>query len=193
MSDTPPDRFYFDYVDPLSYLMEIELGEAEERLGLGVARTPFELRPPPEPMLDAGDRAWQARWEAAARQAGPGGLQIGPPRLVPWTRKAHELVLYAGEHDLGARAHHSLFDRVLRDGADVGRIDVLVELAVELGLDRTDTKASLDVDRHAAAVVRARQDGIEAGVLAPPALVGPHGAVEGFRNAREIVKFFRSH
>jgi hypothetical protein len=45
---------FFDYVDPLSYLLDHALRELE---GTGstsyrIERIPFELRPPPDPLLD---------------------------------------------------------------------------------------------------------------------------------------------
>ncbi len=192
MNQPTPRLFFFDYVDPLSYLVELELREAEEQLGEPVERVPFELRPPPAPMLDPDAPEWRERWAEAGRWAAECGVTLTPLPIVPWTRKAHELVLHASEHDLGSRAHEILFEHITHEGADLGRIDVLVRLAVGLGLDETETKAVLDVDRHAASIVRARERGTAMGVVAPPALASGGDTVEGFRNAAEIVKFFRS-
>jgi predicted DsbA family dithiol-disulfide isomerase len=190
MSDTPSHRFFFDYVDPISYLVELELREAEKRLGARVERVPFELRAPPAPMLDPDDPGWRARWDEARTRADRIGIELALPPLVPWTHKAHELVLHAAEHEMGPQAHELLFDQVVRHGADVGRIDVLVRLAGELGLDETEAKAVLDVDRHAEAVVRARRVGMGLGIVAPPSLTRGEATLEGFRYAPEIVKFF---
>ena len=52
--------------------------------------------------------------------------------------------------------HDVLFKARFEDGADIGRVDVLVNLAIGLGLDLTETKAVLDVDRHADAIVTLR-------------------------------------
>ena len=43
-------RFHFDFVDPLSYLQEIELGRLDPAIGGRVERTGFELVPPPAPL-----------------------------------------------------------------------------------------------------------------------------------------------
>jgi len=193
MTDIASGRLYFDYVDPVSYLLEVELREAENVLRRRVDRVPFELRAPPAPMIDPDAPEWRRRWEAAlrigvARGASPGNR----PRLVPWTRKAHELVMFAREHDLGYHAHTLLFERVFERGVDIGRIDILVAMAVELGLDETETKATLDVDRFAPSVAEARQRAMADGVTAPPTLAFGGRILEGFRNTEEIVRFLDS-
>lgn len=193
MTDMTPSRFYFDYVDPISYLVEIELREAEDMLRERIERVPFEWRAPPAPMVDPDAPEWRHRWEEAVRLGAARGTALGdPPPLVPWTRKAHELVMFATEHDLGDLVHERLFERVFELGVDIGRIDVLVSLAVELGLDETETKATLDVDRHAPSVAEARERAMANGVHAPPTLVSAGRTLEGFRNTDEIVRFLNS-
>jgi len=100
--------------------------------------------------------------------------------------------MIADEHGLGERVHEILFERVFEQGVDIGRIDLLVSLAVELGLDETETKATLDVDRHAPSVAEARKRAVADGVHAPPTLVFAGRMVEGFRNTEEIVRFLDS-
>lgn len=190
MTNVASSRFYFDFVDPLSYLVELELRDAERTLGVDVPRVPFELRPPPTPMLDPAAEAWRTRWDTAVRLAEAREARLpDTPALIPWTRKAHELVLIAEEQDLASRVRQVLFERVFDARADIGRIDVLVAIAVELGMDGTETKATLDVDRHAPTVERARDTAEAEGVRAPPTLVFAGRKLEGFHNADEIVSF----
>ena len=94
----PRPAFYFDFIDPLSYLVEHELGMLDER----VTRVPFEIRPPPIPLTDVEDSALARRWEVGRSVALGLGLSLSPPRLVPWSRKAHELHLHAASRALGA-------------------------------------------------------------------------------------------
>ena len=190
MTNVDSSRFYFDFLDPLSHLVELELREVERTHGGRVARVPFELRPPPAPMLDPGAEAWRTRWDTAARAAEAREARLpDPPALIPWTRKAHELVLIAEEQDLGSRVRRVLFERAFDARVDIGRIDVLVAIAVELGMDETETKATLDVDRHTPTVERARTAAEAEGVRAPPTLVFAGRKLEGFHNADEIVSF----
>ena len=60
-------RFFFDYVDPLSYRVQRLL----IRRGLdGVSHLtyhPYELNPPPAPLFDPGGPNWHGRWEPAVK------------------------------------------------------------------------------------------------------------------------------
>lgn len=187
MELTLPCLFY-DYVDPLAYLVERELAVLPGPLP-PVARIPLELRPPPAPLTDPDAPEWRERWERAEREAARLGIGLAGPTLIPWTRKAHELVLHAAAKGVGAAAHRLVFEAVFTRGADVGRVDVLVGLARELGLDPMEAKAVLDVDRYAAQVAAGRDLAARSGVAASPALVSPRGTLQGFHN-RDALRTF---
>lgn len=175
-------RFWLDVVDPLSFVMEDEL-RALEAEGLDpVARGFLELRPPPAELVDPEGRAWGARWEAAAEVAARRGVALAEQDFVPWSRKAHELLLHAREVEREAEVRAVLLRAFHVEGRDLGRVDVLVALAAELGLDRTRTKAVLDVDRHAAAAVESAVEARALGASAPPALWTGSRLVEGFHD-----------
>lgn len=180
MSSTPA-RLFYDFIDPLSYLMARELGSLPSISEDGVVWHPFELRPPPTPLVTLDDEAIAARWREAREIAGD-TVDFDPPALVPWTRKAHELVLHAAEHERQTPVRERIFDAYHLEGADIGRVDVLVELAVELGFERTGTKAVLDVDRHEAEAATLRADAASSGVTDTPTLVKGDERLEGFHN-----------
>ena len=154
-----------------------------------VTRVPAEVCPPPGPLLDPDGPWWAARWQAAQAAAGPLGLVLAEPPLLPWTRKAHELVLHAQQHDLGARAHAAVFGAIFGRGRDIGRVDVLVELARELGLDANEAKAVLDVDRYSDEVAALGARAAEAGAAEIPALVRDSKTLQGFHN-RDTLRTF---
>ena len=112
-----------------------------------------------------------------------------PHRLVPWSRKAHELVLHAAEVDRQDEVRRGLFELAFREGRDLGRVDVLVSFAGGLGLDLTHAKAVLDVDRHAGRVAEGRSLAAEWGVDAPPALVVGSRVLRGFHNRDALGTF----
>lgn len=147
MSPAPP-RFFFDYIDPASFVLEVRLRRVERELGTEVVRHPVELRVPPDPVMDPSSPGWRARWEAARGVAAEEGITLVRPRLVPWSRKAHELGLEAREAGAWEPVHDALFRAYHQEGRDIGRVDVLVDVAIGHGLDRTATRAVLDVDRH---------------------------------------------
>jgi predicted DsbA family dithiol-disulfide isomerase len=109
-------------------------------------------------------------------EAGKGlGIELTRPWIVPWSRKAHELAFLARKGGCFQEIHDTLFRAYLSEGVDIGRVDVLVELARRHGLDPMETKASLDVDLHRESVLKRRKDALDAGVTRPPALLWRQG------------------
>jgi predicted DsbA family dithiol-disulfide isomerase len=182
-------RFFFDFVDPLSYLVELELVATEIEHGIQVERVPLELRPPPAPLRLSVDEPWRSRWELARELAQEQGVNLDAPALVPWSRKAHELFLHARAEGAGPAARAAIFGAFFGGGADIGRVDVLVGVGRSIGLDATGTKAVLDVDRHQEDVLAARRRAAEAQVEAPPLLLLGPGRLEGFHNRATLSTF----
>jgi len=182
--------FCFDYLDPLSYLVQGELDALVDGGAIPAPRRlPLELRPPPSPHLDPEGEPWRTLWARGAGVAAALGVPLVEPPLVPWTRKAHEFARHAEEKGVGDEAHRLVFDAVFRRGRDVGRVDVLVELARELGLDAQEAKAVLDVDRFAAEVEALGAEARAAGAASPPTLLLGERALEGFHN-RDALRTF---
>lgn len=158
-------------------------------MGVTVDPRPFELRRPPTPLIDAGDPRWREYLAGMSEKAGELDLPFAPPGLVPWTRKAHELAAQAREAGVLPQVDPTLYDAYFVDGRDIGRVDVLVEIGVEAGLDPTETKAALDVDRHGASVEEERRRAEEVGVRGVPTLVLGDRALEGFHPEGDIRTF----
>jgi 2-hydroxychromene-2-carboxylate isomerase len=187
MTDDRP-VLYFDFIDPLSRLMGGELASIPEIGPRGFAWRPLEMRPPPAPLTTLEDPSMADLW-ADVGATDPQGRRYAPPLLVPWTRKAHELVLHAGASDMDREVRELVFDAYLVEGRDIGRVDVLVELARSAGLDATETKAVLDVDRYEAEVAEAQAAARKRGIDAPPALEHAGRTLRGFHNAAAIRTF----
>jgi predicted DsbA family dithiol-disulfide isomerase len=187
-------RFFFDFVDPLSYLVSRELttdGGASEAVG-SLVWTPFELRPPPTPLVGQNDGSLVDRWAEALDSAEVMGIELRPPELVPWSRKAHELTLYAETHERDDEVRARTFEAYFVQGADIGRVDVLVEIGRSAGLDLTETKAVLDVDRFEGAILEARALGASLEISDVPALLSGDGLLRGFHNRTAIGTFLRA-
>lgn len=188
-----PARFHHDLADPLSYLTELELRATEAEVGVEVTRVPLELRPPPEPLVDVAGPRWTERIHTAAATAAQLGVLVRAPTLVPWTRKAHELVLHAEQSQRADEARLAIYRALFERGEDIGRVDVLVELAAAVGLDRTEAKAVLDVDRYAEEVGRALAEARAGGLAEPPVLRSGEARLEGFHNRDALRTFLASH
>ena len=68
------------------------------------------------------------------------------------TLKAHELLHFAKEQGLQLELSERLFRAYFTEGRHVGRVDELVELAAEVGLDADAARDALESGRFAAAV-----------------------------------------
>ena len=112
--------------------------------------------------------------------------------FVPWTRKAHELVLHAGTHSLAQETRRAIYEAVFVEGLDIGRVDVLVTLGVRIGLDANKTKAVLDVDRYSDDIIRAREAALAAGITQVPCLVKGANRLEGFHNRHALSTFLHA-
>ena len=181
-------RLYFDFIDPLSWSMARELASIEALGADGFDWIPFELRPPPTPLATLDDPELTARW-ARAGESDSSGRTWSPPLLVPWTRKAHELVRHATESELADAVRQAVFEAYLFEGRDIGRVDVLVELGRALGLEPGESKPVLDVDRHEAEIGEARATAVSAGVTTVPTLALGARLLEGFHNGAAVRTF----
>lgn len=182
-------RIYLDYIDPGSFLMDRRLRALETSTAITVERLPWEVRRPPDPMLDPDDNAWVEYWTDMARQARGEGVSLVRPELVPWTRKAHELALLAGEKGCFDKVHRALMEGFQVQGRDLGRVDLLVELGHAQGLDLTEVKAVLDVDRHAETLDRIRDEARALGVRGVPTLVAGPRVMEGVHGVEALQEF----
>lgn len=172
-------RFFFDLVDPCSFLLEERLralqseGRREGR-ELKISHHPLELVVPPDPLLDPGGEVWRERVRVT-REAAPSDFTLVSPHLIPWSRKAHELVLHAAEvgddPDGASELRRALFHAFHREGVDIGRVDRLLEVADEVGLERSAAKAVLDVDRHLEPLRALREEAERLGVPGVPSLL----------------------
>jgi predicted DsbA family dithiol-disulfide isomerase len=141
-------------------------------------------------MLGHDDPAWTGYWDSMAEEGMAEGLTMVRPPLVPWTRKAHELALLAREKGCFDKVHQALFRIFHLEGRDIGRVDVLVSLGRDAGLDLTETKAVLDIDRLAPDLEAVRAEGEALGVRGAPSLVLGEELVEGVLSTSELKTIF---
>ena len=177
--------FFFDFVDPGSYLAScaIDAAGAED----AVEWRGIEVRPFPGPPLDVREPAWASYQESMSEYAEALGVAMAKPVMAPWTRKAHELAEHAGRRNCYASVRRALFRAHFVEGVDIGRVDRLVDIARQEGLDASEAKAALDVDAHADAVDGNRATAEELGIREAPVLAAADGRrLAGFRSPSEI-------
>jgi predicted DsbA family dithiol-disulfide isomerase len=163
----------YDYVDPGSYLTlaVVQRWQASgSRYTVPVRWRPLELCPPGRPLLNAREPRWSAMEEALSGDATHLGVQVRAPGTIPWSRKAHELALHAQQVGSFARVHGALFRAHFEEGDDLSRVDRLVELAAREGLDPSEVRTVLGVDRFVEAVERERTTLLAMGIRGVPTL-----------------------
>lgn len=164
-----PVVIFSDFTCPFSYVTEAALRRRAAESGVEVEYRAFELHPAPLP-LPAPERP--GPWEEALQSLTSAvGLELQAQTHLPRTRKAHEAAKFAREHDCGDAMRDAIFAAYWDDGRDIGRVDVLVDLGASLGLDRTELKIALDIDRYADSVVRDRAAALRAGLTGVPSMV----------------------
>lgn len=167
-----PATVFTDFTCPFSYVTEAALARVEEEGGIAAGFRAFELHPAPARLPLGGPEVDTVRPLADAL-----GLELRRPPLAARTRKAHELARFGESKGMGRPLRAAIFAAYFGAGRDIGRIDVLVEVAAALGLDATETRVVLDVDTYAAGVAH---DGAEArrlGIAGTPAIllgIAPH-------------------
>ena len=163
-----PVLVFSDFTCPYSYVTEAALRRLEDEGIATVRYAAFELYPAPAPLRPS---ATEADVDAARPLAEPLGIELRVPEAMPRTRKAHEAAKLAAVHGVGREMRDALFAAHFRDGRDLGRIDVLVDLAAGLVLDATETRVVLDIDTHAAAVDAEEALAARLGIAQVPAMV----------------------
>ena len=190
MTEPPCDEtpievdFIADLACPWCYLGLVRLDRAREMRPdrpVYVRWRPFFLNPgmPPEGMDRAtylrrkfGGDATQIyrRIEESGRGDGVAFAFARMPR-TPNTLLAHRLILYAEEQDKADPLIRGLFRALFEDGRDVGRPEVLTEIAEEAGLDPLEVSQFLQGDRLAHEVHGAHEQAERIGVRGVPVFI----------------------
>jgi predicted DsbA family dithiol-disulfide isomerase len=160
---------FSDTVCPWCYLgkrrFELALA-ARPQYEPSVAWRPFELNPnlPCEGVARAaflaariGHGAQITEGEAALKRHGEAvGLQFRFDLIerLPNTRRSHLLIAHAARHGLQSEAAERVMQAYFEEGRDIGDVEELVRLGVEVGLSERETRSAV--------VLRAGQDGVVA-------------------------------
>lgn len=173
---------YSDYVCPYCYLAEPALARLRAEEGLATEYRAYELRPAPVPLPDPAAAPLAEEWRRTILPVAELlGVEIRQPGVQPRSRKAHEMAKLAAQRGMFQAVHDAMFRAYFVDGRDIGRIDVLVELGVELGLDRTEVKVTLDIDQWTERVVGEEREGLERGVGGVPTFAAGEETLVGLQ------------
>ena len=177
-------EIYSDVVCPWCYVgkrrLERALGQLKDRVKPQIAWRPFQLNPtmPAEGMergtyLEAkfGGLDSFRRIEESLLQAGAGeqiSFAFEKIARTPNTFQAHRLIWYGGQKGLQEAIVESLFQGYFEEGADIGSIPTLVQLAEQAGLK---AEAFLRGDEGTKEVKVEEAEGHRLGIRAVPYFV----------------------
>jgi predicted DsbA family dithiol-disulfide isomerase len=185
-------KVWSDYVCPFCLLAEGPLHEATRDLDVQIEWMPFELRPHPTPTLRPEDAYLPAIWARSVYpMARRMGVDITLPTVSPqpYTRLAFEGYQYAAEHGRAAEYTPRVLRAFFQENRDIGRLDVLADIASELGLDGTGFTGALTAgtytEAHREALRTAEAHRIS---VAPTIIIGDRHRIEGVPAAAEIRK-----
>jgi predicted DsbA family dithiol-disulfide isomerase len=161
---------------------------------------PFEINPALPPEGVAVDEylkavfgtaaAGRAALDELASEGERDGIRFAFDRVssVPNTLDAHRLILLAEEAGAGRKMADRLFKGFFEEGRDIGRREVLAELAEDVGLCRRSVREQLSGDRFRT-VVRAMEARVRGAGLSgvPSIIVNKRVAVMGVQDPDTIV------
>jgi predicted DsbA family dithiol-disulfide isomerase len=131
----------------------------------------FELRPEPIPLPRADDPDRARRWAAAVLpMAQDRGLIMKQPPMIPRTRLAFQAVELARDRGRFDAMHRAIFEAFFRDGRDIGRIDVLADIAASIDLLPEALIPALEGGVHRDRVTEQQRLARDLGVTGVPAM-----------------------
>lgn len=169
---------YFDYSCPYSYLAVTLLETVASALPLQVIWRPLETRPeigPPGLAITGGEglaaeaeatetagveESAELDWSELGERAAELGVPLYRPEKWPATRAALQASEFA--MDLSEEAHRRLHRAIFRAhfvrGMDIGRIDHILQLAAEEGIDVEALAAAMEDGRYVEELARAESE-----------------------------------
>lgn len=136
---------------------------------------PFFLRP------DAPAEGWDLPPHIKAKMNQPGnplqaraaalGITLKERERVPNSRRAHEATEFARDNGKLDAFHASILRRYWSEGADISKMEVLCEAAVEAGLDADAMQSAVENGQYTQNVKDRVAEAYESGIHAVPSFV----------------------
>ncbi|WP_121612688.1 DsbA family oxidoreductase [Mesobacillus foraminis] len=183
-------KVYSDYVCPFCFLAEKPLEEAVKGKDVEIEWMPFELRPYPNETLKPEGNYLQTTWKQSVYpMAEQMGIDIVLPEVSPqpYTHLAFEGCQYAKEKGKGNEYNDRMLRAFFQEEQDIGDIDVLTKLAVEIGLDEGEYREALETRKYKEAHQKALEEAYsQANITAVPTFMIGDTKVSGIRSKETL-------
>ena len=186
---------YSDYVCPFCFLEipALERLAREEKVELDYRA--FELRPEPVPTLEPAGEYLTTTWQRSVYpMAERLGVPIKLPPVQPRSRLAFEGAEFARENGKLAGYTRAVHEAFFQRGEDIGREDVLADVADAVGLNADDFRAALRDHRYLQRVLEQEQEAQAIGIHSVPSVVIGNYLVPGavpFETLKQVVQRVR--
>ncbi|MFS0634940.1 DsbA family oxidoreductase [Mesobacillus foraminis] len=185
-------KVYSDYVCPFCFLAEKPLEEAVKGKDVEIEWMPFELRPYPNETLKPEGDYLQTTWKQSVYpMAEQMGIDIVLPKVSPqpYTHIAFEGYQYAKEKGKGNEYNDRMLRAFFQEEQEIGDIDVLTKLAVEIGLDEGEYREALETRKYKEAHQKALEEAYsQANITAVPTFIIGDTKVAGIRSKESLEK-----
>lgn len=153
----------------------------------------FELRPDPVPALDARGAYLQNAWQNSVYPlAEKLGVKMVLPPIQPRSRLAHEAAHWARSQGHFDEYHAEIFRAFFERGEDIGDIEVLISLALKLGLDSGSLRQALQSHQFEVSVLADEHEAAALGISGVPAFVADRktafSGVQPIENLKRLIR-----
>lgn len=112
---------------------------------------------------------------------------------LPNTRDAHRLILYANQEGKQKQVVEGLFRAYFTDGVDLTKVENLINIATQLGLDRGRTELFLNSSTGYAEVAAAEKDLTQMGITGVPFyIINDQYGVSGAQPTETFIRAFQN-
>lgn len=156
----------------------------------------FELRPEPVPTLDPdGDYLHRIWGSSVYPMADRLGMKLRLPPVQPRSRRAHQAAHWARTQGRFDEYHAAVFRAFFERGEDIGKTDILADLAANLKLDAELLRRALEPGEFEKSVLADERAAQVFGIGGVPAFVADRKAaltgVQPVEQLRELVGHVR--
>jgi predicted DsbA family dithiol-disulfide isomerase len=177
-------KVYSDYVCPFCYIAEVPLEEAMKGKDAEVEWMPYELRPYPNETLRPEDDYLPRVWN---QSVSPMAAQYGVKMVLPGVSPQPQGFQYAKEQGKANAYNHRMFKAFFQEDQDIGRVEVLVKLAGEIGLDEAEFGEALETRKYKEAHQQALEHAYKgADITAVPTIVIGDTMLRGVRSKEAL-------
>ncbi|MGG0666214.1 DsbA family oxidoreductase [Viridibacillus arvi] len=186
-------KAYSDFICPFCFLGKGPLDEIVKEKDVEVEWMPFELRPSPHSKIDPWKEpdklsSWDSFILPTAKKL---GVDMCLPRVSPhpYTNLAFEGCHFAKEHGKGNEFHHRVFTAFFQEEQNIEDVEVLTNLAGEVGLSMDDFKDALVSRKYREVHQKALNHAYEeAQIMAVPTFIIGDEVIQGLASKERLAQ-----